>query len=152
MVQRVHCTVVIKLDFAWSCELFTRWCEMVQMLKFIQLSLSVSHSHARILHDHANWGRNSFCTFPKLWKLSYFWHELPCFWHECVNWCWAIKTPFSFASCIPFIQKVLQNSIDMIKKGSFIKTKKNSNKIKEKQKKSKKKNYKVIGLVNLLED
>ena len=102
----------------------------LRWLKFLQLSLSVSHSHMRISHDHANWGKDSFCTFPKLWKLPCFWHELSCFgmtplfWHEGANWCWAIKTHFSFASLFPSIRKVLQNTTDMIKNGSFIKTKK----------------------------
>ena len=44
-------------------------------IKFLQLSLSV-------LHSHANWDKDSFFAFSKLWKLPCFWHEFSCF---CMN-------------------------------------------------------------------
>ena len=64
-----------------------------------------------------------FDMTPLFWHEPLFWHDT-LFWHERANWCWAIKTHFSFASLFPSIRKVLQNTTDMIKNGSFIKTKK----------------------------
>ena len=94
----------IIFSFAQSCKNFAWLCKLWQ-----KLILHISKGMKTPLFWHEN--SSVLAWFPLAW--------LCCFGMTVQKWWWTIKTHFSFASCIPSIQKVLQNTSQRIEMDLF---------------------------------